>query len=298
MIVRIKQGQTAPFTLRTLSAKGAETETVFFTVQALASELANADTERVCISIPDTLNPEKVRAEIVMLLNRPTAAPGAETVKAVLQKSAEMRKRADAERAKVFHKKQAPLQTIAPAITDHRAFVCQHRPNGKHRFYFDGHTVPKFAWYGQMSDGTRFIAVKNGKQWGMLSHRGLEKWSQDIRMDILEFIKNTPLQDRPEVKYARTRVAQGQVIRKSKSHSRLPSAHVENAHPHGKMGREYKNLTIALYGETVDINGVTGDLRSPRTCAYMEGSGVGERFDISDYRPQMPQFPTKSGKRK
>ena len=233
-----------------------------------------------------------------MLLNRPTAAPGAETVKAVLQKSAEMRKRADVERAKVFHKKQAPLQTIAPAITDHRAFVCQHRPNGKHRFYFDGHTVPKFAWYGQMSDGTRFIAVKNGKQWGMLSHRGLEKWSQDIRMDILEFIKNTPLQDRPEVKYARTRVAQGQVIRKSKSHSRLPSAHVENAHPHGKMGREYKNLTIALYGETVDINGVTGDLRSPRTCAYMEGSGVGKRFDISDYRPQMPQFPSKSGKRK
>lgn len=233
-----------------------------------------------------------------MLLNRPTAAPGAETVKAVLQKSAEMRKRADVERAKVFHKKQAPLQTIAPAITDHRAFVCQHRPNGKHRFYFDGHTVPKFAWYGQMSDGTRFIAVKNGKQWGMLSHRGLEKWSQDIRMDVLEFIKNTPLQDRPETKYTRTRVPQNRVIRKSKSYSRLPSAHVENAHPHGKMGREYKNLTIALYGETVDINGVTGDLRSPRTCTYMEGSGMGQNFDNSDYRPQMPQFPTKSGKRK
>ncbi len=245
----------------------------------------------------------------------------------------------------MFHGKQAPLQTIAPAITDYRAFVCQHRPNGKHRFYFDGHTVPKFAWYGQTSDGTRFIAVKNGKQWGMLSHRGLEKWSQDIRMDVLEFIENTPIQTRSEVEYARTRVDQGQqwgmlshrglekwsqdirmdvlefientpiqtrseveyartrvdqgqVIRKSKSHSRLPSAHVENAHPHGKMGRKYKNLTIALYGETVDINGVTGDLRSPRTCAYMEGSGMGRRFDNSDYRPQMPQFPTKSGKRK
>ena len=298
MIIRIKQGQTAPFALRILSAKGAETEIVFFTVQALVSELASTNMERVCVSIPDTSDPETVRAELGTIMTQATAAPSAETVKAVLQKSAEMRKRADAERAKVFHEKQPPLQTIAPAITDHRAFVCQHRPNGKHRFYFDGHTVPKFAWYGQTSDGTRFIAVKNGKQWGMLSHRGLEKWSQDIRMDILEFIKNTPLQDRPEVKYARTRVAQGQVIRKSKSHSRLPSAHVENAHPHGKMGREYKNLTIALYGETVDINGVTGDLRSPRTCAYMEGSGVGKRFDNSEYRPQMPQFPTKSGKRK
>lgn len=231
-------------------------------------------------------------------MTQATAAPSAETVKAALQKSAEMRKRADVERAKVFHEKQAPLQTITPIITDHRVFVCQHRPSGKHRFYFDGHTVPKFAWYGQMSDGTRFIAVKSGKQWGVLSHRGLEKWSQDIRMDVLEFIENTPIQTRSEVEYARTRVDQGQVIRKSKSHSRLPSAHVENAHPHGKMGREYKNLTIALYGETVDINGVTGDLRSPRACAYMEGSGVGKRFDNSDYRPQMPQFPTKSGKRK
>ena len=64
MIIRIKQGQVAPFALRTLSAKGAETEAVFFTVQALAAELANADTERVCVSIPDTSN----------LGNRPGAA--------------------------------------------------------------------------------------------------------------------------------------------------------------------------------------------------------------------------------
>lgn len=298
MIIRIKQGQTAPFALRILSSKGVDTEAVFYTVQALVSELASTNMERVCVSIPDTSDPETVRAELETIMTQATAAPSAETVKAALQKSAEMRKRADVERAKVFHEKQAPLQTIAPAITDYRAFVCQHRPNGKHRFYFDGHTVPKFAWYGQTSDGTRFIAVKNGKQWGMLSHRGLEKWSQDIRMDVLEFIENTPIQTRSEVEYARTRVDQGRVIRKSKSHSRLPSAHVENAHPHGKMGREYKNLTIALYGETVDINGVTGDLRSPRTCAYMEGNGVGKRFDNSDYRPQMPQFPTKSGKRK
>ncbi len=56
MIIRIKQGQIAPFALRILSAKGAETEAVFFTVQALVSELASADMERVCVSIPDTSN--------------------------------------------------------------------------------------------------------------------------------------------------------------------------------------------------------------------------------------------------
>lgn len=45
-----------PFALRILSVKGVETEAVFYTVQALVSELASADMERVCVSIPDTSN--------------------------------------------------------------------------------------------------------------------------------------------------------------------------------------------------------------------------------------------------
>lgn len=81
MIMRIKQGQTAPFTLRILSAKGAETEAVFFTVQALASELASADMERVCVSIPDTSNLETVRAQVEEIMNRSLVMPNAKTFK-------------------------------------------------------------------------------------------------------------------------------------------------------------------------------------------------------------------------
>lgn len=81
MIIRIKQGQTAPFALRILSSKGAETEAIFYTVQALVSELASADMERVCVSIPVTSDLETVRAQVEEIMNRSLVMPNSKTVK-------------------------------------------------------------------------------------------------------------------------------------------------------------------------------------------------------------------------
>ena len=153
MIIRIKQGQTAPFALRILSAKGAETETVFFTVQALASELANADTERVCVSIPDTSDPESVRAQVEKFMNKAPAKSNPETVKAVLQKSAEMRKRADAERAKVFHEKPATEIPVCLFIAQ------QNSKRAKNRIKF-GFEMPYMSVYAEfLFGGTTFQAI-------------------------------------------------------------------------------------------------------------------------------------------
>lgn len=59
----------------------------------------------------------------------------------------------------------------------------------------------------------------------------------------------------------------------------------------------YSQLSYALYGETIEINGREKALnRSIQT--YMDGSGMGPDFDNSDRRPLVPQFPIKSGKHK
>lgn len=133
-------------------------------------------------------------------------------------------------------------------------FLCQNRPTTRKRVYFDGHTVPKFAWYGQLADGTRFIAVKNGKLWGIKSHRGLETWSNEIVPDVLNLIVTT---DR--VNYAsghtteyRTHERPAPVVRNHKSKSRIPSKRVENYKPHVQLSREYRDRSVALYGNTVE----------------------------------------------
>lgn len=178
------------------------------------------------------------------------------------------------------------------------AFVCQNRPQTKKRVYFDNHTVPKFAWYGQLSDGTRFIAVKSGKKWGMISHRYMTPWSQEIVPGIMEFICNTPCSEQREIETERTHINQGQVIRKGKTKSRLTSKKIEKYCPHGKMSLDYKQASIKLYGETINMNGKKYSVETASVSAYMDGTGMGPRFDNSDRRPLEPQFPVKSGKHK
>lgn len=179
-----------------------------------------------------------------------------------------------------------------------KVFLCQNRPKTKQRVYFDNHTVPKFAWYGQMEDGTRFIAVKNGTQWGMISHRRMTMWSQDIVPEILDFIKKHECEHSQEVCKGKTHIDKGSVIRKMGHKSRLPSKHIENYAPHVKMESEYKRHSVAIYGKEIDINGKKYDIGTSKMATYMDGSGMGPNFDNSDRRPLEPQFPIKSGKHK
>lgn len=181
---------------------------------------------------------------------------------------------------------------------EHKVFLCQNRPRTKQRVYFDNHTVPKFAWYGQMSDGTRFIAVKDGKKWGMISHRGLNTWSKEIIPEILRFISENNCGYQQEVSVRKTHIEKDSVIRKEHHKSRLPSKRVENYAPHVTMTSEYKNRSVAIYGRTVDINGKKYDIGTSKMATYMDGTGMGPNFDNSDRRPLEPQFPVKSGKHK
>lgn len=185
-----------------------------------------------------------------------------------------------------------------PTQKQYKAFLCQNRPTTKRRVYFDGHTVPKFAWYGQMTDGTRFIVVKNGNQYGMISHHELTPWSNEFVTAIFEFVQKNSCDDPQEITKRRTHIGKDFVIRKEKHKSRLPSGKVENYAPHVKMASEYKNCSIAIYGQEVDVNGKKYDIGTSRMATYMDGTGMGPNFDNSDRRPLEPQFPVKSGKRK
>lgn len=180
----------------------------------------------------------------------------------------------------------------------YKVFLCQNRPRTKQRVYFDGHTVPKFAWYGQMADGTRFIAVKDGSKWGMISHRGLTTWEKDVLPEIIGFINGNPCVKAQEVKTTKFHVDKGQIIRKNNHKSRLPSKLKEFNAPSVKLGQEYKTLSVKIYGETVDVNDKKYDIRTTRMSTYMDGTGMGPNFDNSDRRPMEPQFPVKSGKHK
>lgn len=184
------------------------------------------------------------------------------------------------------------------AKKQHKVFLCQNRPKTKQRVYFDGHSVPKFAWYGQMADGTRFIVVKSGAKWGMLSHHEMTIWSKDIVPEILEFIKLHECEAPQEISKKKTYIGKNSVIRKNGHKSRLPSKHVENYAPHVKMESEYRRHSIAIYGQEIDVNGKKYNIGTSRMATYMDGSGMGSHFDNSDRRPLEPQFPVKSGKRK
>lgn len=181
---------------------------------------------------------------------------------------------------------------------EHKIFLCQNRPTTKQRVYFDSHTVPKYAWYGQMADGTRFIAVKDGKKWGMISHREMTAWSKDIIPAILHFIKEHECECPQEICKKKTHIGKDSVIRKGHHKSRLPSKHIENYAPHVKLDSEYKCHSVAIYGREIDINGKRYDIGSSRMATYMDGTGMGPNFDNSDRRPLEPQFPVKSGKHK
>lgn len=61
-------------------------------------------------------------------------------------------------------------------------------------------------------------------------------------------------------------------------------------------GYGYSELSCALYGESIEMNGKQKKLnRSMQT--YMDGTGMSPSFDNRDRRPLNPVFPIKSGKR-
>lgn len=61
-------------------------------------------------------------------------------------------------------------------------------------------------------------------------------------------------------------------------------------------GYGYSELSYALYGESIEMNGKQKKLnRSMQT--YMDGTGTSSSFDNRDRRPLNPIFPVKSGKR-
>lgn len=184
------------------------------------------------------------------------------------------------------------------AKKQYKVFLCQNRPKTKQRVYFDGHTVPKFAWYGQMADGTRFIAVKDGSKWGMISHRGLTTWAKDIIPEIIDFISSNSCVKAQEIKTTKFHIKKEPVIRKNNHKSRLPSKLKEFNAPSAKLEPEYKALSVAIYGETIEVNNKKYEVGTTRMSTYMDGTGMGRNFDNRDRRPMEPQFPVKSGKRK
>lgn len=176
-------------------------------------------------------------------------------------------------------------------------FLCQNRPTTKKRVFFDNHTVPKFAWYGE-TNGTRFIAVKNGKKWGMVWHRYMTTWSNEIRMDILDFIAKNPCEECKGVTPCKVHIYPGRVNRTRKTKTRIPSKIKEAITPKEGLSKEYVSLSRELYGNSIDMNGKRCSIRKSSVLNYMDGTGMGSNFDNSDRRPMMPQFPVKSGKRK
>ena len=77
-------------------------------------------------------------------------------------------------------------QRYAPLFRDGQSVLyC----NGDHPSRFDGHFIPANAFFGQLSDGRRFIVVVEGSKVGMVSHTGLSMWDSTFYQSILDFLK-------------------------------------------------------------------------------------------------------------
>lgn len=77
-------------------------------------------------------------------------------------------------------------QRYAPLFRDGQSVLYR---NGDHPSRFDGHFIPANAFFGQLSDGRRFIVVVEGSKVGMVSHTGLSMWDSTFYQSILDFLK-------------------------------------------------------------------------------------------------------------
>lgn len=61
--------------------------------------------------------------------------------------------------------------------------------NGNHTDRFDGHFLPADAYFGQLVDGRRFIAIVKGQKVGMVSHIGLSMWENTFYQSIFDLLR-------------------------------------------------------------------------------------------------------------
>ena len=80
-----------------------------------------------------------------------------------------------------------PLEErYAPLLRDGRNVLYK---NGNHASRFDGHFIPAGAYFGQLKDGRRFIAVVEGQKVGMVSHTGLSMWENAFYQSVFDLLK-------------------------------------------------------------------------------------------------------------
>ena len=79
-----------------------------------------------------------------------------------------------------------PEERYSPLFRDGRNVLYR---NGDHASRFDGHFLPADAFFGQLVDGRRFIAVVDGRKVGMVSHIGLSMWENTFYQPIFDLLR-------------------------------------------------------------------------------------------------------------
>lgn len=79
-----------------------------------------------------------------------------------------------------------PEERYAPLFRDSGNVLYR---NGDHTDRFDGHFLPADAYFGQLVDGRRFIAIVKGQKVGMVSHIGLSMWENTFYQSIFDLLR-------------------------------------------------------------------------------------------------------------